>query len=72
MPVSHTNRKGQIFFLWQGVTKTGKWRYFFSKTAAQNVLEQIPAGHPIEESVNGVVSLVKDRLQLIFKRKSSS
>ncbi len=65
MPISHTNRKGQTFFLCQGITKTGKARYFFSKTAAPDALEQIPAGHHIEESVNGVVSLVKDRQQII-------
>lgn len=66
MPISHTNRKGQTFFLRQGITKTGKARYFFSKTAGPDALEQIPAGHHIEESVNGVVSLVKDRKQLIL------
>ena len=66
MPISHTNRKGQTFFLCQGITKTGKARYFFSKTAAPDAPEQIPAGHHIEESVNGVVSLVKDRKQLIL------
>lgn len=65
MPISHTNRKGQTFFLCQGETKTGKVRYFFSKSAAQNTLEEIPAGHHIEESVNGVVSLVKDRKPII-------
>lgn len=65
MPISHTNRKGQTFFLCQGVTKTGKVRYFFSKSAAQNTLEEIPAGYHIEESVNGVVSLVKDRTPII-------
>ncbi len=66
MLISHTNRKGQTFFLCQGVTKTGKQRYFFSKTAAQNALEEIPTGYHIEESVNGVVSLVKDRKQSIL------
>jgi hypothetical protein len=66
MPISHTNRKGQTFFLCQGITKTGKARYFFSKTAGPATLEQVPAGHHIEESVNGVVSLVKDRQQLIL------
>jgi len=65
MPISHTNRKGQTYFLCQGVTKTGKVRYFFSKSAVQNTLEEIPASHHIEESVNGVVSLVKDRKQII-------
>lgn len=66
MPISHTNRKGQTFFLCQGITRTGKPRYFFSKTVRPDALEQIPAGYQIEESVNGVVSLVKDRKQLIL------
>jgi hypothetical protein len=66
MPISHTNRKGQTFFLRQGITKTGKPRYFFSRTVESDALEQIPAGYHIEESVNGVVSLVKDRQQLIL------
>lgn len=65
MPISYTNRKGQTFFLCQGVTKTGKERYFFSNRAAENALKEIPAGYHIEESVNGVVSLVKDRKQVI-------
>ncbi len=50
----------------QGITKTGKPRYFFSKTTGPDALEQVPAGHHIEESVNGIVSPVKDRQQLIF------
>lgn len=65
MPISYTNRKGQTMFLCQGVTKTGKERYFFSNRAAENALKEIPAGYHIEESVNGVVSLVKDRKQII-------
>jgi len=48
------------------VSKSGKPRYFFSKNPAQNTLEGIPTGYHIEESVNAVVSLVKDRKQLIL------
>ncbi|MBN2147202.1 MAG: hypothetical protein JW726_07425 [Anaerolineales bacterium] len=70
MPISHTNRKGQTYFLHQGITKTSKPRYFFSKTAAPDALEQVPAGHHIEESVNGIVSLVKDRQQLILPEET--
>ena len=65
MPILHTNRKGQTYFLCQGATKTGKVRYFFSKSAVQDTLEEIPTGYHIEESVNGVVSLAKDRKQII-------
>jgi len=66
MPISHINRKGQTYFLCQGITKTGKAHYFFSKTAAPDAPDQTPAGHHIEENVNGIVSLVKDRKQLIL------
>lgn len=52
--------------LCQGVTKTGKVRYFFAKSAEQNGVDEIPAGYHIEESVNGRVSLVKDSKQAIL------
>ena len=65
MPVTYTNRKGQTYVLCQGTTKTGKRRYFFARERKGEALDAIPSGYHIEESVNGVVSLVKDRLQLI-------
>lgn len=66
MPISYTNRKNQTYFLCQGTTKTGKARYIFSKSTEQkHTLDEIPAGFHIEESVNGVVSLVKDHQQFI-------
>jgi hypothetical protein len=59
MPVTYTNRKGFTFYLCQGVTKTGKPRYFFAREIKGEPVEQIPAGYTITESVNGVVSLSK-------------
>jgi len=66
VPISHTNRKGRTFFLCQGVSKTGKVRHFFSISTTQNMLDEIPADYHIEESVNGVVSLVRNRAQAIL------
>jgi len=65
MPVNYTNRKGQTYSLCQGVTKTGKLRYFFAREPKGPPLDALPAGYHIAESVNGVVSLVKDRPQVI-------
>ena len=65
MPVNYTNRKGQIYRLCQGTTKTGKPRYFFAREPKGEPVDALPAGYHIEESVNGVVSLVKDRPQVI-------
>jgi len=61
MSITYTNRKGVIYYLCQGVTKTGKPRYYFAREPQGTPLEQIPAGYIISESVNGIVSLVKAR-----------
>ncbi len=67
MPVSYTNRKGITYTLYRGLTRTGKPRYYFGLPAhsqGESVTE-LPPGYTISESVNGVVSLVKDRPALI-------
>jgi hypothetical protein len=67
MPVSYTNRKGLTYTLYRGQTKTGKPRYYFGR-AGQGQGEpvtELPPGFTISESINGVVSLVKDRPSLI-------
>ena len=63
MPVSYTNRKGLTYTLYRGQTRTGKPRYYFGRadqSQGEPVME-LPPGFTISESVNGVVSLVKDR-----------
>ncbi len=63
MPVNYTNRKGLTYTLFRGQTRTGKPRYYFARVG-QGQGEQVtelPPGFTISESVNGVVSLVKDR-----------
>ena len=61
MPVTYTNRKGVTYYLCRGITKTGKPRYYFGREPKGEPLEEIPEGFRISESVNGRVSLVKDR-----------
>ena len=61
LPVTYPNRKGRTYYLCQGVTKTGKPRYYFTQKPKGKVLKHIPEGYRISESVNGRVSLVKDR-----------
>jgi hypothetical protein len=65
MPITYTNRKGITYYLSQGVTKTGKPRYYFAREPKGEPVEQIPEGFKISESVNGIVSLVRDRPALI-------
>ena len=67
MPVTYTNRKGVTYTLCQGVTKTGKPRYTFARDPqGKRVVEEIPEGWQISESVNGVVSLVRERPQQLL------
>jgi hypothetical protein len=68
MPVTYTNRKGLTYMLYRGQTKTGKPRYYFGRTGQGQgeLVAELPPGFTISESVNGVVSLVKDRPSLIL------
>jgi hypothetical protein len=67
MPVTYTNRKGKTYTLCQGVTKTGKPRYTFSRDPkGRRVLDAIPAGWEVRESVNGRVSLIRKRKQKLL------
>ena len=68
-PLTYTNRKGRTYYLCQGVTKTGKPRYYFTQKPKDKVLEHIPEGYRISESVNGRVSLVKDRPMQILSEE---
>ena len=67
MPVSYTNRKGVTYTLYQGQTKTGKPRYYFGRAGQgqDEPVTELPPGFRVSESVNGVVSLVKERPSLI-------
>ena len=72
MPVTYTNRKGHVYYLCQSLTKTGKLRYHFARQPKEGSPDQIPEGYRISESVNGIVSLVKDRPQLILPQEITS
>jgi hypothetical protein len=62
LPVSiaYTNRKGLTYYLCRGTTRTGRVRYVFARRPHGEPVADLPPGHRISESVNGVVSLVKD------------
>jgi len=64
--VIYTNRKGRKYYLHKGVTKTGKPRYYFSRDESGTLIDEIPEGHEISESINGIVSLAKQRPKKIL------
>jgi hypothetical protein len=61
MSVTYASRKGLTYYLCRGLTKTGKPRYCFAREIKDEPVAEIPPGYTISESVNGVVSLAKDR-----------
>lgn len=68
MSVQYTNRVGKTYSLYEGKTKTGKPRYFFSsrQDGKGEVVEHIPEGFEIyEHPKNAQVFLRKKRPKLI-------
>ncbi|MBL4848938.1 MAG: hypothetical protein JKY65_25730 [Planctomycetes bacterium] len=58
--ITHTNFKGRTFHLCEVTTKAGRKRYVFARQPRGQPLEDIPPGHEVVESANGVVSLRKN------------
>lgn len=65
MPVQHINRRSQVYYLYQGTTKTGKPKYFFSMKIKENRLDALPDGFEIYENPNAQVFLIKKEPPLI-------
>lgn len=65
MTIQYTNRRGQIYYLYQGITKTNKPKYFFSTKKNGDGLEIIPDGFEIYENPNAQVFLRKKEPPLI-------
>jgi len=55
MAIGHTNRKGIIYYLHEGVTKTGKPKYFFSTKLSGKLLDVVPDGYELYEDPNAQV-----------------
>lgn len=65
MPVTHVNRSGDTYYLHAGTTKTGKARYWFSRSAEGDLVESIPEGYEVYENPDAQVFLRKQRPQII-------
>ena len=66
MTVKYTNRKGETYYLKSGKTKTGKVLYNFVKNGdADGLVDLMPEGFEVTESVNAKVNLRKVQEQAI-------
>ena len=69
MAVQHTNRRGQMFYLHQGMTKTGKPKYFFSLNSHGELAHTVPQGFEIYENPNCQVFLRRKQPKLITEEE---
>jgi hypothetical protein len=76
MPVTYTNRKGDLYTLYKRETIYGAFQYYFAMSSDRGTpCRKIPAGYEIRENVNGRVSLAKiqtpkimdDEVQIVAK-----
>ncbi len=65
MPVTHVNRKRDTYYLHAGTTKTGKPKYWFSKSAEGDLVEAIPEGYEVYENPDAQVFLRRIVPQLV-------
>jgi len=60
-PITYTSRKGLTYVLCRTSTPSGRTRYVFAREPRGEILQTLPTGYAIRESVNGIVSLVRER-----------
>lgn len=62
MGYEHCNRRGDVYLLQAGKTRTGKFRYYFGRKLTGEPVEQLPPGYEVFESPErGQVYLRKER-----------
>jgi len=59
-PVSYVNRMGREYFVHQGLTKTGKPKYFASQKR-EGAITRLPHGFVFGESINGIVTIQRPK-----------
>ena len=66
MAYKHRNRRGDVYLLQAGKTRTGKPRYYFGKKLTGEPVQEVPAGYEVFESPErGQVYLRKRRATCI-------
>lgn len=61
---SYINRVGHEYFVHQGITKTGKPKFFASQKR-EGALAKLPHGFIFGESINGIVTIQRPKLLLV-------
>lgn len=65
MTIQYINRRQKTYYLYQGTTKTGKPKYYFSTKSTNGKMDGIPSDYETYENPNGQVFIRKIETQLI-------
>ena len=57
--LTYVSTRGETWYLHEGITKTGKARYFVARTQGAGALAAMPPGREFRESINSVVSVAR-------------
>ena len=60
MPLEYENRMGHLYYLHEGKTRTGKPRYYVSRSLEGNPIESVPEGYEIHE--------LPERAQVVLRK----
>ena len=66
---TYMNVRGETYFLCRKPTKKGNSRYYFAKAPSGDPVPAIPEGYEVRESVNGLVTLGKQRNIYLWKEE---
>ena len=65
IPITHTSRTGDTYYLHTGPKSGGGVQHYFSTKSTGNLAEQLPEGFEVYESVRGQVFLRRQQPKLI-------
>ncbi len=71
MGIVHINRKGDSYYLHQGVTKKGNPKYYFSRRKEGTLVDALPEGYEIYENPNAQVFLRRILARMFSKEEIS-
>lgn len=70
MPYQYINRKKEAYYLFKKPTKTGRVRYYFSKTQKEGTpVNHLPEAYEVYENPNAVVFLRKKQAPVITREE---
>jgi hypothetical protein len=66
MPFTYQNRRGHIYYFKQGLTKTGKPKYYATKDSTGELLEELPDQFEIYESPSDAAVVLRKKVFSLF------